>query len=70
MVNDDEGDRPMNLRTTILCLTFVSALLGQGRGPAPVRSPEVSADGKVTFRLRTANAKEVAVTGLGERLAM
>jgi enterochelin esterase family protein len=35
-----------------------------------VRSPEVSADGTVTFRLRAANAKEVAVTGMGERLAM
>lgn len=35
-----------------------------------VRSPEVSADGRVTFRLRAPNAKEVFVTGIGQRLAM
>jgi enterochelin esterase family protein len=35
-----------------------------------VRSPEVSPDGKVTFRLRAPNAKEVFVTGAGPRLAM
>ncbi len=35
-----------------------------------MRSPEVAADGSVTLRLRAPNAKEVAVTGLGERLAM
>ncbi|MCS6953659.1 MAG: alpha/beta hydrolase-fold protein [Bryobacterales bacterium] len=31
---------------------------------APVRSPEVSADGRVTFRLRAPKAKEVSVTGI------
>jgi enterochelin esterase-like enzyme len=44
-----------------------------GRGGVPaVRSPEVAADGRVTFRLRAPNAKEVFVTGLapGQRLAM
>jgi enterochelin esterase-like enzyme len=43
----------------------ISILWGQGRGPAtpPVRSPEVSADRRVTFRLRAPNAKEVLVTG-------
>jgi enterochelin esterase-like enzyme len=62
----------MILRSTILSLTLAGASLWAqpGRGPAPVRSPEVSADGKVTFRLRAPNAKEVAVTGIGERLAM
>ena len=37
-----------------------------------MRSPEVAADGRVTFRLRAPNAKEVFVTGLapGQRLAM
>lgn len=61
----------MILRSTLLSLALAAALLAQpGRGPAPVRSPEVSADGKVTFRLRAPNAKEVAVTGMGERLAM
>jgi enterochelin esterase family protein len=58
---------------TLLCLFTAAALWAQpGRGPAPVRSPEVAADGKVTFRLRAPNAKEVAVTGLTgqQRLVM
>ena len=61
----------MSFRSTILSLTLVGASLWAqpGRGPA-VRSPEVSADGKVTFRLRAPNAKDVAVTGIGQRLAM
>ena len=43
-----------------------------GRGAPAVRSPEVAADGRVTFRLRAPNAREVAVTGIvpGQRLAM
>jgi len=63
----------MKLTTLILTATFATASLwAQGRGPAVV-SPEVSADGRVTFRLRAPNAKEVAVTGIGAagtRLAM
>lgn len=60
----------------LFCICAASALFAQpapGRGgPAPVRSPEVSADGRITFRLRAPNAKEVAVTGIvaGQRLAM
>ncbi|MCU1328748.1 MAG: putative esterase, partial [Bryobacterales bacterium] len=43
---------------------------GRGGPPAP-KSPEVSTDGRVTFRLRAPNAKEVAVTGLpGGRLVL
>jgi enterochelin esterase-like enzyme len=57
-------------RAAILSLTLAAGLWAQpGRGPT-VHSPEVSADGKVTFRLRAPNAKEVAVTGLGQRLVM
>ncbi len=41
-----------------------------GRGAAPVKSPEVAADGRVTFRLRAPNAKEVAVAIGGKRLPM
>jgi enterochelin esterase-like enzyme len=61
----------MIVRSTIVSLTLVGASLWAqpGRGPA-VRSPEVSTDAKVTFRLRAPNAKEVAVTGIGQRLAM
>jgi enterochelin esterase-like enzyme len=56
---------------TFLCLMAAATLWAQpGRGPAPVRSPEVAADGKVTFRLRAPNAREVAVTGAGPRLVM
>jgi enterochelin esterase-like enzyme len=55
---------------TFLCLMAAASLWAQpGRGPAPVRSPEV-AEGKVTFRLRAPNAKEVAVTGAGPRLVL
>jgi len=62
----------MIFRSTILALTLAGASLWAqaGRGAPAVRSPEVSADGKVTFRLRAPNAKDVAVTGLGERIAM
>ena len=42
---------------------------GGGRGAPPVKSPEVS-DGRVTFRLRAPNAKEVAVALAGNRLTM
>lgn len=56
---------------TLAVLVAAAAILPAqpGRGPA-VRSPEVSTDGKATLRLRAPNAKEVAVTGLGERLPM
>jgi enterochelin esterase-like enzyme len=43
---------------------------GAGRGAAPLKSPEVGADRRVTFRLRAPNAKEVAVTISGKRLDM
>ena len=41
-----------------------------GRGAAPVKSPEVGADQRVTFRLRAPNANEVAVAVGGKRLTM
>ncbi len=41
-----------------------------GRGGPAIKSPEISADGKVTVRLRAPNAKEVFVTGLGQRTPM
>jgi len=41
-----------------------------GRGTPPVKSPEVAADGRVTFRLRAPNAKEVAVSMGGKQLPM
>ncbi len=43
---------------------------GGGFGGPAIKSPEISADGKVTVRLRAPNAKEVFVTGLGARLAL
>ena len=42
---------------------------GGGRGPA-VKSPEVAADGRVTFRLRAPAAKEVLVNVGGKRLPL
>ena len=57
-------------RATLVLALAPVCLLGQpGRGSA-IRSPEVSSDGKVTFRLRAPGAKEVAVTGIGQRLPM
>jgi enterochelin esterase family protein len=41
-----------------------------GRGAPPVKSPEIAADRRVTFRLRAPNAKEVAVALSGNRLPM
>src|SRR6476469_10211000 len=41
-----------------------------GRGAPPVKSPEVATDGRVTFRLRAPNAKEVAVSIGGKQLPM
>jgi len=44
---------------------------GRGAPPPTIHSPEVSADRRVTFRLRAPNAREVMVTGGGiGRLAM
>jgi len=43
---------------------------GGGRGAAPVRSPELAPDGRVTFRLRAPNAKEVTVAVGQTRLPM
>jgi enterochelin esterase family protein len=57
----------------VLALAAAPAVFGQappaGRGgfAPPVKSPEVSADGKVTVRLRAPNATAVFVTGLGQR---
>ncbi len=42
---------------------------GRGGGGA-VKSPDVAADGKITFRLRAANAKEVAVRVAGKTVPM
>ena len=50
--------------------TATAAQGGRGRGGAPVKSPEVGADQRVTFRLRAPNAKEVAVSIGGKRLPM
>jgi hypothetical protein len=37
---------------------------GRGAAPPPVKSPEVSADGRVTVRLRATSAQKVTVSGL------
>jgi enterochelin esterase-like enzyme len=43
---------------------------GGGRGAPPIKSPEIAADNRVTFRLRAPNAKGAAVALAGTRLAM
>ncbi len=43
---------------------------GRGRGSAPVKSPEVGSDQRVTFRLRAPNAKEAGVSVGGKQLPM
>lgn len=62
----------MKTRFAILILTAASGFAQPGRGgfAPPVKSPEVSPEGKITFRLRAPNAKDVAVTGMGQRLPM
>jgi enterochelin esterase family protein len=70
----------MKLRNAFLVLS-AAMWTARSQTPAPppparggfgqaVKSPEVSPDGRVTFRLRAPNAKEVFVNGVGERLAM
>jgi enterochelin esterase-like enzyme len=61
------------MRTAIAVFVFAAIASAQapGRGTPQVRSPEVSADRKVTFRLRAPNAREVAVNGIpGGRLVL
>jgi enterochelin esterase-like enzyme len=64
----------LRFQSAILLCVFVGlnawAQGGPGRGAPPVKSPEVSPDGRVTFRLRAPEASEVAVVGIGQRLAM
>src|SRR5215470_3521406 len=48
-----------------MVLTFSMAVLAQTQ--APVKSPEVQADGHVTFRFRAPNAQKVAVSIEGRR---
>lgn len=56
------------LRFAVVALTLSLAGGAQAQPPGgrvpPLVSPEVAADGKVTFRLRAPNAKEVYVTGM------
>ena len=53
------------------CLVSTSAWAQPAQAPPPPVSPEVHADGRVTFRFRAPNAKEVFVARSGaERLAM
>jgi enterochelin esterase-like enzyme len=60
----------VRVATLLMALAALAAWGQPGRGAPPVKSPEVAPDGKVTFRLRAPDAKEVAVTGIGQRLAM
>jgi enterochelin esterase family protein len=65
----------MRRSIVILALASIAVVRGAAQAPTqqppPPRSPEVSADRRVTFRLRAPNAKEVLVAREGaQRLAM
>jgi enterochelin esterase-like enzyme len=64
----------LRFQSAMLLCVFVGlnawAQGGPGRGAPPVKSPEVSPDGRVTFRLRAPEASQAAVVGMGQRLAM
>src|SRR4051795_3636508 len=51
------------LQTAVLLLLPVVALAQNAARPRPIVSPEIEAGGKVTFRIRAAQAKEVALRG-------
>jgi len=47
-----------------VCFTLLLAAIALGQNPPPpVKSPEVSADGKITFRIRAEAAKSVVLEG-------
>ena len=50
------------LKATLFTLVLAGSALAQ-TPPPPVNSPEVSADGKITFRLRAESAKSVVLEG-------
>jgi enterochelin esterase-like enzyme len=52
------------IRTTLLFATALLPVFAQ-QTPAPLKSPEVLPDGKVTFRYRAPNAKEVLLNRSG-----
>lgn len=56
----------------IMLLAVVAFAQAPRRGPAvpPVKSPEVTSDGRVTFRVRAAGAQNVSVAGAGVAGAM
>ena len=56
------------MRVVILFCALAASSFAQSA--APIRSPEVSADGRVTFRLRAPAAQQVSVRGIGARLTM
>ena len=46
----------------VLLLLSISAALGFAQRPPAIQSPEVQADGRVTFRLRAPAAQKVSVS--------
>lgn len=64
--------RDMNRLTLVLLASAILPIAAQQRQePPPIHSPEVHADGTVTFRFRDPNAKEVVLSREGgQRVAM
>src|SRR5689334_6683110 len=52
------------VKTALLCSTALTMSFAQQQAqqPPPVQSPEVHSDGRVTFRLRDPDAKQVSVS--------
>ncbi len=53
------------IRAVLLLAISASVAAAQGPPPQPVQSPEIHADGRVTFRVRAPNARTVAVAREG-----
>ena len=45
----------------LVCLVFPLVAFGQAARPTPIVSPDVQADGKVTFRLAAPKAEKVTL---------
>jgi enterochelin esterase-like enzyme len=55
------------MKWTVLCSLLVGSIPVCAQTPQPIQSPEVHADGSVTFRFRAPNAKEVHLNREGAK---
>jgi hypothetical protein len=65
-LNGHSTEKSVFMKLQIVCVVILFGILAPpafGQRRAPVRSPEIDVDGKVTFRLQAANADGVEVAG-------